>query len=137
QLAECYERALRLMQEKDYSYAETLLAECVLRDPGNLKYVETWLQSLQAKFSGSKKRMVPTPVYEGARALKKAVAHKQWQAVFGEGIALLKFNPWNVVGLRSLAEACAQLHFNEVELVYLKQALDADPKNLEVNRHCA
>jgi tetratricopeptide (TPR) repeat protein len=36
-----------------------------------------------------------------------------------------------------MADACAALHYNEAELVYLKQALDAEPKNIEVNRHCA
>jgi hypothetical protein len=29
------------------------------------------------------------------------------------------------------------LHHNEVELVYLKQALEANPKDADVNRHCA
>jgi tetratricopeptide (TPR) repeat protein len=41
------------------------------------------------------------------------------------------------VRLRAVADACGQLHFNEVELAYLKQALDANPKDIEVNRHCA
>jgi tetratricopeptide (TPR) repeat protein len=36
-----------------------------------------------------------------------------------------------------MAHACAALHYNEAELLYLKQALDAEPKDLEVNRHCA
>jgi len=36
-----------------------------------------------------------------------------------------------------MAEASAALHHNDVELAYLKQALDADPKSIEVNRHCA
>jgi hypothetical protein len=36
-----------------------------------------------------------------------------------------------------MARACAALHYNEAELLYLKQALDAEPKDLDVNRHCA
>ena len=36
-----------------------------------------------------------------------------------------------------MARACEALHHNEVELVYLKQALDANPKDIESNRHCA
>jgi hypothetical protein len=36
-----------------------------------------------------------------------------------------------------MAKACEALHYNEVELVYLKPALDAAPKDANVNRHCA
>jgi Flp pilus assembly protein TadD len=36
-----------------------------------------------------------------------------------------------------MATACEAHHANEAELVYLKQALDANPKDIEVNRHCA
>jgi tetratricopeptide (TPR) repeat protein len=39
--------------------------------------------------------------------------------------------------LRGLALACAHNRYNEVELRYLKNALDAKPKDVEVNRHCA
>ena len=39
--------------------------------------------------------------------------------------------------LRGLAQACAALHYNEVELAYLKQALEAAPNDIEVSRHCA
>jgi tetratricopeptide (TPR) repeat protein len=57
--------------------------------------------------------------------------------VIRQGIDSLRSNPWNVTVLRSMAEACAGLHYNEVELVYLKQALVAAPEDIQVNRHCA
>lgn len=49
----------------------------------------------------------------------------------------LEKDPWHVPTLHVLANACAEKHFNDVELVYLKQALEAAPKNIDVNRHCA
>jgi tetratricopeptide (TPR) repeat protein len=36
-----------------------------------------------------------------------------------------------------MANACEALHYNEVELRYLKNALEANRKDIEVNRHCA
>ncbi len=53
------------------------------------------------------------------------------------GLELLQANPWDVSALRALAQACKANHYNEVELRYLKNALDANPKDVEVNRHCA
>jgi tetratricopeptide (TPR) repeat protein len=52
-------------------------------------------------------------------------------------LEILRTNPWDVPTLRALAKACAANHYNEVELRYLKNALDAKPKDAEVNRHCA
>ena len=36
-----------------------------------------------------------------------------------------------------MAEACEALEYREAELRYLKMALEANPKDPEVNRHCA
>ena len=50
---------------------------------------------------------------------------------------MLKKNPWDVPTLCAMADACAAYGYHEVELRYLKNALDANPKDPAVNRHCA
>ncbi len=118
----------------DRDYAHTMYAQCVANDPSNLKYVEAMLANLNTKWSVKKGKC---RVKESRAEFKKAITEKAWKSVFKEGANLLKDNPWDVPTLRSLAEACAANRFNEVELHYLKNALDANAKDVDTNRHCA
>lgn len=136
-LAGCFDRGMHLTKfEKNYDYAHAMFTECVLKEPGNLKFVEAMIQNLRSKTPLVKKSAFHLR-RGGSRELKRAQQHKDWNAVFRTGIELLLANPWDVATLQTMAEACAALHHNEVELAYLKQALDADPKSIEVIRHCA
>jgi tetratricopeptide (TPR) repeat protein len=137
-LQRCFERGKEVLrQEKpDHDYAHTMFAECVLNDPANLEYVEAMLGNLQRKYNNNK-RGARLKGFGGRGGFKKAVAAEDWPEVFRQGLDLLKVNPWDVPTLRSLAYACQANHYNEVELRYLKNALDVNPKDLEVNRHCA
>jgi tetratricopeptide (TPR) repeat protein len=126
-----------LRQEKpDRDYAHTMFAECVLHDPANLEYVETMLDNLQRKYNNNK-RGARLKGFGGRGNFKKSVASQDWPEVFRQGLDLLRTNPWDVPTLRALAQACQANHHNEVELRYLKNALDVNPKDIEVNRHCA
>ena len=122
--------------EKDYQYAHVMFAECVVHDPGNLTYVEALLQNLRLVHPISKSNRHPLLRVGTDRPLKQAIASKDFTRVFQVGVELLKANPWSSMTLRALAEVCSELHFNEVELVYLKQSLDVNPKDIDVNRHC-
>lgn len=134
----CYQRGLRLTShEKNYDYAHVMFSQCVAHDPSNLVYAESLLKNLREKFSDRKKRKSAFSLGGVSRTLKKAQQRQEWPEVLLAGIELLAANPWDVNALRAMADASAAQHHNEVELVYLKQALDADPKNVEVNRHCA
>ncbi len=137
-LQQCYEHAekLKTQPKQDYDYAHTLLAECVATDPGNLVYVEAFLDNLVRKFNNNK-RGASMQLFVNRGAVKKAVAAKQWLEVLKAGPEILKNNPWDVPTLRAMAEACENLQLNEVELRYLKTALDGSPKDVEVCRHCA
>jgi tetratricopeptide (TPR) repeat protein len=118
----------------NFDYAHDMYASCVNKDPGNLEYVEAFFDNLQTKYNNNKK---------GGRGkgnrhdFKKAIADKQWNEAIELGLELLKYNPWDIPTLRSMAEACEALHLNEVELRYLKNALAAKPKDVAVNKHCA
>lgn len=135
-LGQCYQRGMRLMtHDKNYDYAHTMFAECVVHEPGNVVYVESMLQNLVIQFPKPFKQSLFAG--KSIRTLKRAVREKQWNTVFRQGIEILKSSPWNTNALRIMAEACAQCHYNECELAYLKLALDSNPKDIEVNRHCA
>ncbi len=138
QLHRLYERGCELARKDppDHDYAHSMFSECVLKDPGNLEYVEAMLDNLQRKF-GNNKKGAKFRGFGRRNPLKKAVEAEDWDEVFEEGIERLKSNPWDVHTLRALAYACQANHFNEVELRYLKNALDAKPKDVEVNKHCA
>ena len=49
---------------------------------------------------------------------------------------MLKLNPWDVSALLAMAAACENLDFGDCQLLYLKNALDANPKDADVNRTC-
>jgi len=137
-LQRCYERGGQLAgQDKpDHDYAHTMFIECVVNDPSNLDYVASMLNNLQRKYNNNKKG-ARLKGFGGRSAFKKAFSAENWDQVFRLGMDLLKTNPWDVQTLRALAEACKVNHFNEVELRYLKNALDVNPKNIGVNKHCA
>ena len=118
----------------DHDYAHSMYSQCVANDPGNLEYTEAMLSNLNAKWASKKGKC---KVKENRADFKKAVADKDWKAIFKNGANLLKDNPWDVPTLRGLAEACAANRLNEVELLYLKNALEASPKDVDINRHCA
>lgn len=138
QLQQCFERgnSMSRKDKPDHDYAHDMYGECVRQDPGNLVYVEAMLDNLQRKYKNNKKG-AGFKGFGGRSGFKKAVTNQDWPEVFREGIDLLKLNPWDVPTLRALAEACKVSRFNEVELRYLKNALDVNPKDVDVNRHCA
>jgi len=138
-LQQCYEHGMKLMEKEKYDsdYTHTMFAQCVVADPGNLIYVEAFLANLDRKYNGNKKGS-RFPTLGGSKsAFKKAVAKKDWAEALKLGPDALKSNPWDTSVLRGMAEACEAFDFREVELRYLRFALDADPKDAEVNRHCA
>ena len=136
-LQQCYDRANELAQKPkpDFDYAHDLYSQAVANDPGNLVYVEAMLDNLQKKFKNNKKGSRFS--FGGRKAFKEAVSEEDWQGIFREGLDLLKNNPWDTQVLREMARACAFNRYNEVELRYLKNALDGNPKNVDVNKHCA
>lgn len=137
-LQQCYDHGTKLAAQEsyDFDYAHTLFAECVMRDPGNLMYVDAMLQNLQRKYHNNKKGS-RLAMFAGKGPLKKAVSHRAWAVVLELGPDALKSNPWDTVTLRAMADACAAYGYTDVELRYLRNALDANPRDAEVNRHCA
>ncbi len=137
-LAECFERGKHLAGvERNFDYAHAMFAECLVQEPGNPYYAETLISNLRSKFANNRKAARHLLRLPGEREFHKALKSENWSDVLRLGPDLLKTDPWHVLVLRGMANACQSLHYNEVELVYLKQALEAAPKDVDVNRHCA
>ena len=137
-LQACFDHAQKLTQAKgkiDRDYAHDMLSQCVKNDPGNMVYVEAMLDNLQKKHDNNKKGGGSSSGDRGA--FKKAVKESDWAEILKLGPELLKSNPWDVATLRPMADACGCFGFNEAELRYLKNALDANLKDVDVNKHCA
>lgn len=127
--------------KKDHDYAHSMYAQCVVADPANLVYVEAMLNNLTEKHKPKKKK---AKIRSSRNAFKKAKSEKDWKATIAEGVELLKENPWDLTTLRGMAEASAGMRkeqdderFNEIELRYLRTALDGNSKDIDLNRHCA
>jgi tetratricopeptide (TPR) repeat protein len=136
-LQECYQTAVERMKQPahDADYVHTLLVECVIRDPGNVTYLDAFFDNLRRKYNNNKRGSLFG--FGGKSAFKKAVDKQQWRDALKEGPQVLKRNPWHVATLRSLAQACAACGLFEAELRYLRQALEPNPHDPQVNRHCA
>ena len=119
----------------DFDYAHTLFQECVTRDSANIVYLEAFFDNLQRKYKNNKRGSLLS--FGGKGTFKKALAKQDWPEVLRLGAAVLKSNPWDIATLRGMAQACESLDYNEPELRYLKTALAANPKDVDVNRHCA
>ncbi len=138
-LQQMFEHANVQMSQENYDYATDLLTTCVAEDPGNLIYLQNFLTNLKRKYNNNKKGS-NLAFIQGARArsaAKKAASKEDWPAAIRSGLDALKYNPWDVSALSQMAKAANGLGHHDVELTYLKTALEANPKDPEVNKLCA
>ncbi|MBB74037.1 MAG: hypothetical protein CMJ75_05925 [Planctomycetaceae bacterium] len=140
-LQRCYEHGMKLVREADgkpydYQYAHTMFLECVVNEPGNLLFVDAFLDNLQCKYEHNLRGA--RFGWRGRRGpFKKAVAQGDWGQVLRLGPQLLHRNPWEWPVLRAMADACAAYHYNEPELRYLKNGRDGHPRDVVVMKYCA
>lgn len=134
-----FEHASKQMAQGNYDYATELLTQCVLGDPGNVQYVQSFLANLQKKYSNNKSgsKLAAFKARSERSSIKKGKAQGDWEAVLRNGLEVLKVNPWDVPALTAMADACEALHLENVTLIYLKMALDANPNDPDVNLQCA
>jgi tetratricopeptide (TPR) repeat protein len=139
-LTQCYNRGAQALDGKppNLDYAIEMFALCVLGDPGNAIYAQVLLGSLKQKF-GSRKAGGLTSLWGsgGRLGLKKLAGNAQWREVLKQGVGIIKANPCDHASLLAMAEACGNLMLSDAQRVYLKAALDAAPKDVDVNKQCA
>jgi len=142
-LQKMFEHASKQSGQEQYDYANDLFTECVVSDPVNLMYVQSFLDNLKKKY-GNNKKGSSLAFIQGAstrRTVKKALGQEDWDGVIKAGCDALKLNPWDIPTLLSMAKATDRIGGNdppiETPLHYLKCALEANSKDPEVNRECA
>jgi tetratricopeptide (TPR) repeat protein len=138
-LQKIFEHGSKQMAQENHDYAAELFEQCVLGDPSNLIYVQNYVGNLQRKYNNNKSGSKLAQFKElGARsAVKKAINHGEWDEAIKHGLKVLAVNPWDVHTLTAMATASEKSGDDEVELFYLKCALDTNPKDPAVNRQCA
>jgi tetratricopeptide (TPR) repeat protein len=138
-LQQMFEHANRMMAQDNFDYASELLSQCVTGDPSNFAYLQAFLANLKKKYGNNKKghNMAFMKKASLGRAVSKAAGQKDWLGVIRSGVESLRINPWEIPILRQMADAVKELGCDEVELVYLKTALEANHKDFDVNWRCA
>ncbi len=138
-LQQAFEAANLQMRQENYDYANELFTQCVLGDPANPVYVQSFLGNLKQKYKNNKKGS-NLAFIKGAGSqsmVKKSQVQKDWPGVIKHGVDVLKLNPWHVSTLKAMATACEELEYGESQLHFLKMALEYSPNDAEINRLCA
>jgi tetratricopeptide (TPR) repeat protein len=138
-LQQSFEQANNLMRQENYDYANELFTQCVVGDPSNVPYAQSYLANLKLKYNNNKKgsNLFAIQGIGPKGMVKKASVQKDWMGVVKHGLDVLKLNPWHVNTLKAMAAACENLGCLQTQLVYLKTALEPNPKDPDVNRLCA
>ncbi|MGD9721596.1 MAG: tetratricopeptide repeat protein [Pirellulales bacterium] len=138
-LQQCFEHGSRSAAKGDFNYASDMFTACVRDDPGNQIYIKQFIENLFKKYNDNKKGagFTSSPKIAALKgSIKKAQYSKDWETVRKSGIEVLKLNPWDVSTLVAMAEACDAANLDEAGLLYLRYALDVNPKDADVNRTC-
>ena len=138
-LEQLFDHATVQSNQKKYDYASELLIQCVANDPGNMTYVQAYLDNLRKKWNNNKKGdpMAFFKIGSPRKAAKKAFAAKDYTKAIESGLQALKINPWDVQSLTVLWETCIELGFTETPLAYMKIALEGNSKDISVNKSLA
>jgi tetratricopeptide (TPR) repeat protein len=138
-LQKVFEHAQRCVDKGDHDYANKLFTECVVEDPANLVYLQSFLANLQKKYGDNKKgAKLARLKLKGPRShLTKSAGKGDWPAALQAGCTALALNPWDIPTLLAMAEAYDELGIDECQLYFLRWAMDVDPKLVAVNRHAA
>lgn len=138
-LQKVFEHGQRCAEKNDYDYATQLFAQCVVEDPGNVVYLQSFFANLQRKFGNNKSgaRLAGLKIKSPRSALNKAASKGKWAEALQAGCNALAINPWDIPTLLALAHACDELGIDESQLYFLRWALDTNSKDISVNRQAA
>lgn len=138
-LQQCFEQGSKSSAQGQFDYAMNMFDTCVKTDPSNALYIKQYLATIGKFYKDNKKgagAMKAGSKMSAQANLKKSSMSKDYKGVLEKGWDGLKLNPWDTWTLSAMSDAAGELGFNEAQLAYLKQALDVDPKDADVNRKC-
>ncbi|TWU20812.1 tetratricopeptide repeat protein [Bythopirellula polymerisocia] len=138
-LQKVFEHGQRCAEKNDYDYATQLFTQCVVEDPGNVVYLQSFFANLQKKYGNNKSgaRMAGLKIKSPRSTLSKAATKGKWAEALQAGCTALAINPWDIPTLLAMAHACDELGIDESQLSFLRWALDTNPKDISVNRQAA
>jgi tetratricopeptide (TPR) repeat protein len=138
-LQSVFEHGKRSAEKSDYEYAHDLFSQCLVEDPANLIYLQSFLGNLAQKYGNNKKgsRFSGLRTKTTRMTLNKAAGKGQWREAFTAACEALKANPWETSTLLDVADAYHEIGSDECQLFTLRWALDATPKDITVNRKAA
>jgi tetratricopeptide (TPR) repeat protein len=122
------------LETGNLDYAIQMLQQPVAGDPANMEYAQTFFEALKKKYENPKKvsSMAGLQGMSIKGAMKKSAGKKQWRDVIKSGAEMLALNPYDIPTLIAMAEACQELTADDVQLFYLKQAMQANPKDAKL-----
>jgi len=138
-LQQCFEQGSKSAGQGQFDYAFDMYDMCVKGDPANQLYIKQYLVTIGKKYNDNKKGagMMSAGKVKVAQAnVKKSAMSKDNTGVLAKGWDALRLNPWDTWTLAAMGDAAGELNFDEAQLVYLKQALDVNPADAEINRKC-
>ncbi len=138
-LQQLFDHGSLQFNQSNFDYASELLRQCVIGDPGNVIYVQRYLENLKKKYNNNRKGN-PMAFLSGRGpkgATKKAFQKGAWQETIKAGVEALAWNPWDPDVLVNMATATGNLGFSDAPLAYLKVALEGNPKDPGINKICA
>src|SRR5262245_60217231 len=102
-----FEHAQRCVEKADYDYSQDLFTQCLVEDPANLIYLQSFLGNLAQKYGNNKKgsRFASLWTKTTRMTLNKATSKGQWREAFTAAAEALKANPWETSTLLDVAEA--------------------------------
>ena len=140
-LSQCHSRGTQALEGKppNLDYAIEMFSMCVRGDPASAVYAQILINAIKQKFGARKAGGIATlwGGGSGKGGLKKFATKGQWREAIHHGVDALRANPYDHGCLLAMAEAAGNLAMSDAQATYLKAALDASPKDPDVNRACA
>src|SRR5437868_5819775 len=87
-LQECFNRGVQSTQSGNFDYATELLTQCVVGDPGNQIYIQSFLGNLQRKYNNNKKGSTLAGIRTAGSktSMMNASRKKDWPALMKTGL---------------------------------------------------
>lgn len=131
-LKQCFEYGNQKMALGDHNYATEMFAQCVIGDPSNILYMNSFIMNLRQKYKNPKKK-----TFGFVRGKVGGGKVKDLETTIKEGVEKLKKDPWDAHTYVTMGLACLAEDIEEAGLAYLKHAILSAPDDVEINRVAA
>ncbi len=135
-LQKCFEYGNQKMQIGDNDYATEMFAQCVVGDPSNLLYMNSFIANLRIKFGNVKKKSSFSFLKKAAKAAPIGKS-KDLKTTIQEGVEKLRRDPWDAQTFATMGMACLEAELVDPGLAYLKHAVESAPDDVDINRLAA